>query len=148
MAADLPKEGTWSGTYTGMGTYKATQIGPDRALVYLDVTGLVLSSGFPDHMTIHCWGTDNYTKGMGQFSGYCVGTDPAGDQIAWDCPPSEKHTMDQKSYRGSCTFTTGTGKYTGVSGGNTYETHGSEFRPVADGVFVLYNILQGNYKLP
>jgi hypothetical protein len=99
-------------------------------------------------MTIHCWGTDDYTKGVGQASGFCTGIDPAGDQIAWSCPGSEKHTADQKSYVGSCTFTAGTGKYLGVSGGNTYETHGSEFHSAGDGAFVLYNILKGTYKLP
>ena len=64
MAADFPKEGTYSGTYTGVGTVKATAIGTDRLLVAFDVTGVLLSNGFTEHMTLHCWGTSDFTKGI------------------------------------------------------------------------------------
>jgi hypothetical protein len=50
------KEGTYSGTYSGFGTAKATPIGKDRLLVAVDETGFTLTNGFLDHVTWHCWG--------------------------------------------------------------------------------------------
>jgi hypothetical protein len=142
------KEGTFSGTYSGFGTVKATPVGKDRLLVAVDETGFTLTNGFVDHMTWHCWGTQDYTNGMGQIQGgYCVGTDQAGDQLALTLS-DEKHAPDQKSWNGSVTFTNGTGKYTGISGTGTYVVHGNEFRPPSQGVIVDYNTIQGNYKIP
>jgi hypothetical protein len=40
MAADLPKEGSYSGTYSGVGTGKAIAIGKERLLIAWDETGL------------------------------------------------------------------------------------------------------------
>jgi hypothetical protein len=148
MAADLPKEGTYTGTWTGLGTYKATQVGPDRLLVFYDSTGVWLTNGFLDHMIMRCWGTDDYVKGVGQFvGGYCVGTDPKGDQVVFTCPPSEKHTQNQ-NWGGSCPFTTGTGKYAGVTGIDTYEVQPGTLRPLAEGTFAFSNPNHGTYKLP
>jgi hypothetical protein len=36
MAIDLPKEGTYSGTYSAFGTCKATAIGKERLLLACD----------------------------------------------------------------------------------------------------------------
>jgi hypothetical protein len=33
LAADLPKEGTFSGTFYGVGTYKASPVGKERLLL-------------------------------------------------------------------------------------------------------------------
>ena len=149
MAADLPKEGTYTGTWTGLGTYKTTQVGPDRLLVNSNSTGVFQTNGFLDHTVMRCWGTDDWVKGVGQFiGGYCVIIDPDGDQIVMNCSPSEKHTQDQKSWGGLCTFTTGTGKYAGVSGSDTYAVHPGELLSLAEGTFAFINPNQGNYKLP
>ena len=43
MAGDLPKEGTYKGTYTAFGTYKATAIGKERVLTVWDENGLSLT---------------------------------------------------------------------------------------------------------
>jgi hypothetical protein len=148
MAGDLPKEGTSSGTYSSFGTAKATAIGKERLLVAFDENGLTLTNGFVDHMTWHCWGTGDFTNGMGQGQGYCVGTDPTGDQLVGNFGPDEKHTPDQKSWNGSATYTTGTGKYAGISGGWTYVIHVNEFRPATEGTFLNYVTFQAHYKLP
>jgi hypothetical protein len=148
MAADLPKEGTYSGTYSSFGTAKATAIGKERLLVAFDENGLTLTNGFGDHMTWHCWGWADFTNGMGQGQGYCVATDPAGDQVVWNFGPDEKHAPDQKSWNGSGTYTTGTGKYAGISGSGTYVIHSNEFRPAAEGTYLNYATIQGTYKLP
>jgi len=147
-AADLPKEGTFSGTYSAFGTFKATPIGKERLLVAFDENGLQLSNGLFDHTTAHCWGLSDFTNGVGQNHGYCVYTDPAGDQFVGNFGPDEKHTPDQKSWNGSITFATGTGKYAGISGDGKYVVHGNEFRPAAEGTYAIYVTFQGSYKLP
>jgi hypothetical protein len=85
VAADLPKEGTYKGTYSGHGTLKTNSVGDDRMVVAFDETGLSLTDGFADHMTWHCWGMTDFTKGMGEDQGYCLGTDLAGEN-ALICP--------------------------------------------------------------
>jgi hypothetical protein len=141
------KEGTFSGTYSAYGTYKATPIGKERGLSTFDDNGLSLTNGFEDHMTWHCWGMGDLTNGAAQNHGYCVGTDPAGDQLVFDFS-DEKHALDQKAWKGSATFTTGTGKYAGVSGGIAHVLHGNDFRPAAEGTYFQYATFDGHYKLP
>src|ERR1700722_6023156 len=106
MAADLPKEGTFNVDYTSFGTFKATAIGKERALSTWDQNGLWLGKGFGDHVTWHCFGLSDITNGMEQFNGYCVGTDPNGDQLVLDAASDGKHPTDAKSYSGKFTFTT------------------------------------------
>src|SRR3954464_4406098 len=77
MAADLPKEGTFKGTYTAVGTYKQIKIG-DRSLINIDDMGLQITNGFADRMTVHCWGTEEITNGETAGAGYCVAMDPTG----------------------------------------------------------------------
>jgi hypothetical protein len=108
MAADLPKEGTYKGTYAAVGTDKATKIGKDRLLTVFDETGLQTTDGFLDHTTWHCWGTGDYTNGMGQEQGHCTATDLAGDKAVSKFV-SEKHAIDQKSFSVSSTCEGGTG---------------------------------------
>lgn len=148
MAADLPKEGTYSGTYSSFGTFKATPIGKERLLVTFDENGLSVTNGLLDHMTWHCWGGADFRKGLGQASGYCVGTDPSGDQIAYDFSDDAKRSLDQKSWNGTSTLTTGTGKYAGISGQFKTVLHPGEFRPATEGTYFQYVTLEGSYKLP
>jgi len=147
MAAELPKEGTFSGTYFAFATFKATSIGKERLLIAFDENGLQLTNGFLDHTTWHCWGMEDYTNGLGQGHGYCVATDAAGDQVVGNIA-DEKHTPDQKNWSGSLTFTTGTGKYAGLSGSVTTVIRSNEFRQPAEGTAVSYVTFQGNYKIP
>jgi hypothetical protein len=142
------KEGTFSGTYSSYGTYRATPVRTERVFATFDENGLSLADGLIDHMTWHCWGLVDIVNGTSQAHGRCVGTDPAGDQLALDFGPDEKHTPDQKSWSGSGTLTTGTGKFAGVSGGYSYVTHGRDFRPGAAGAYIGYKTFEGHYKLP
>jgi hypothetical protein len=146
LAADLPKEGTFSGTYSATSTYKAYLVGKERVLVTYDENGLTVGKGFYDHMTWHCFGLADIASGIEQAQGRCVGTDPAGDQIALES--EGKHAADAKTYGGTATFTTGTGKYAGISGGATFELHGPEFRTATEGTNVQYGEIQAKYKLP
>jgi hypothetical protein len=146
IAAELPKEGPYNGTYSAYGTFKATPIGKERLLTVWDENGLSLTNGFQDHMTWHCWGLGDFTNGTGQGHGYCVGTDPAGDQLV-GAIADEKHRMDQKNVSGTFTFTSGTGKYAGVTGVGTLVEHGNDFGATAQGTYVNYLTFEGSYKL-
>jgi hypothetical protein len=147
-AADFPKEGTYSGTYSNPGTYKAFAVGKERFVAQWEADGLSVGTGFLDHTTWHCFGLNEATKGMEQWHGYCVMTDPAGDQILADVAGDGAHAMDAKSYGASGTFTAGTGKFAGISGGITFVCQNTGFRTAAAGTYGMYATVQGNYKLP
>jgi hypothetical protein len=84
---------------------------------------------------------------MAQWQGYCMVTDPTGDQVVANVASDGKYAADAKSYNGTGTFTTGTGKYAGISGGWTFVGHAPEFRTAAQGTHVQYGSLQGSYKI-
>ena len=65
IGADLSKEGTFSGTYSGFGTVRVTAIGKVRVLAAFDENGLTLTNGLFDHMTWHCWGN----RGLHEWDG-------------------------------------------------------------------------------
>jgi hypothetical protein len=75
-------------------------------------------SGLLDHMTWHCFGDSDATSGITQWSGRCVASDPAGDQIVSNWT-SDKYAVDGKTYLATGTFTAGSGKYAGISGSIT-----------------------------
>jgi hypothetical protein len=147
-AADLPKEGTFNVDYTAFGTVKGTAIGKERIMFTSDENGLYLGKGFGDHVTLHNFGLGDIANGMEQFRGYGVGTDPNGDQIVFDYVSDGKFPADAKSYSGNITFTTGTGKYAGISGGGPFTCHSPEFRTAAEGTYAQSCTQSGSYKLP
>ena len=149
VAADLPKEGTFSGTYAGAGTFlKTYPVGKERSLSLWEDNSFTVGKGFLDHMTWHCFGISSITTGMEHFSGYCVVTDPAGDQIAADITNDETIPADAKSRPAKGTFTTGTGKYAGISGTIKGECHAGDFRPVSAETYLDYCAPEGSSKLP
>jgi hypothetical protein len=87
----------------------------------------------------------DYIDGMGKNHGYCLGIDRAGDQIALDWSDTEEHTFDVKGNVGSFTYTTGTGKFAGITG--TYVDRGNTFKPLTEGTYVADNTYQARYKL-
>jgi hypothetical protein len=148
MAAELPKEGTFSATYSGFGTFKGSQIGKSKYLGMFDENGLTVGKGLMDHLTWHCFGLQDTTDGMTQFKGNCVGTDPDKDQIAMDIASDGRQAWDAKSYAVTGTFTAGSGKYAGITGIYTYVVHSPEFRAATEGTYLNYSPGEGSYKLP
>lgn len=145
-AADLPKDGTFTATYSAAGTYKATTVSKERWFASWDENGLTVGSGLLDHMTWHCWGVMDGGKGILQGGGYCVLTDPAGDQIATDIASDGKVDYS-KPYGVTGAIITGTGRYAGISGGWTLVVHSPEFK-TAEGSYAQYGPMKGSYKLP
>src|SRR5947209_3563636 len=83
-AADLPKEGTITATYSAAGTYKSAPVGEERWINSTEEFGLIVGDGLLDHITLQCWGLGNGMKTIGTFHGYCVGTAPTGDQMGFE----------------------------------------------------------------
>jgi hypothetical protein len=148
LAGDLPKDGTFNGIYASHGTYKAAPIGKEIVIGSFDENGLNVGTGFLDHVTWHSWGTFVVTKGMGEYHGDGVGTDPDGDQIVISFMSDGKYPQDAKSIKGLTTITAGTGKYAGISGTARYVGHGNEFRAPEGGYLQYDPDVQANYKLP
>ena len=147
MAADLPKEGTWNVTNSGFGTAKGVTSG-GRTMAAFDENTLQVGEGLLDHMTSHCWGLFDITNGTAQHHGYCVGTDPTGDQIIADFSSDGRYPPDSKSVKGTFTFRGGTGKYAGISGSGEYVSDAAAFRSGTEGTYFTHSTNQGGYKLP
>jgi hypothetical protein len=67
------QEGVLSGTFAAFGTVKATAAGKERLVLAIDENGLSVTNGVLDHMTWHCSGLAEFTNGIGQTQGFCVG---------------------------------------------------------------------------
>jgi hypothetical protein len=147
-SADLPKEGTFSGMYAGAVMFKLYPVGKERAVSTFEDNSLTVGKGFLDHTTWHCLSVGSTMTGMQQFNGYCVVTDPSGDQIVADIASDGTYPADAKVIPAKGMFTSGTGKYTGISGNLTNILHGPDFRSAEAGVFAAYGDFQASYKLP
>jgi hypothetical protein len=148
VAADLPKEGTFTGTFPAAGTAKVYPVGKEQATVQWDANGLTVGTGVLDHMTWHCFGGLDATSGISQWSGRCVATDPAGDQIVSNWT-SDKYAADGKTYLATGTFATGSGKYAGISGSIAATCESPIAYKTADPANYVFNAnLQARYKLP
>jgi hypothetical protein len=148
MAADLPKEGTFGGTYAGVVTSKIYPAGKDRVLLAFDDNGLTLGNGFLDHMTWHCIGTTSIMVGMIRFSGFCLATDPAGDQIVADVVSDGTFPVTERNRPAKGVFTSGTGKFAGITGTLTNLLHTPDFRTAVEGMNVRDGDFQASYRLP
>jgi hypothetical protein len=146
MAADLPKEGTFGGTYSGIGTFKGTQIGKERFLAAWDENALTVGKGIWDHVTWHGFGLQDVTNGMTQYRGYYVGTDRDGDKIVVTLP-EVTHAADAQNFTATLMLTTGTGKFAGITGSFTSACT-NEFRAASEGTNAYTCTNQGSYKLP
>ena len=135
MAADLAKEGTFTETFYGFGTFKGFPVGNTRNLSRFEQDGMHVGNGLMDHMTAHCFGTNDRMDDMRETSCNCVHTDPDGDQIVTDNRSNGKFPKDAKDLEGIAVMTTGTGKYAGISGSEKYTCHGSVFKAPTEETF-------------
>ena len=150
LAADLPKEGTFNGTFYGVtiSTSKVTSVGKERGLLVFENNGMTVGAGLVDHLGWHCLGTEDITGGMAEWSAYCLGADLSGDQAALDAARDERHPVEAKSYKYSGKCTTGTGKYAGISGPYNGECQENAFRPPVEGAALFSCTARGDHKLP
>jgi hypothetical protein len=151
VAAETPaqaKDGTWSDTLAGFGTVKATEVGKERLLLVFDENFLSVSKdAMFDHLTWHLWGLGDCTKGVCNWHGYGVATDPAGDQFVQSFS-GEKQSLDQKILKGSITLSGGTGKFAGMTGTGTFVLDSNAFRSTEKGTYFDHGTREYSYKLP
>ena len=72
------------------------------------------------------------------------GDGPRRRSDRWQHSVMESYVADAKSFHESGTFTTGTGKYAGISGSWTFVGHGPQFRTATEGTYVPYGPIQGS----
>ena len=140
------KEGTWSDTFAGFGTVKATEVGKERLLLVFDENFLSVSNdAMFDHLTWHLLGLGDCAKGVCQAHGYVLATDPAGDQFVQSFA-TEKFSLGQ-TVKGSLTLSGGTGQFAGITGSGTFVADGNTFRPAEKGTYFTHGTRQYSYKL-
>jgi hypothetical protein len=145
-AADIPKEGSYKGAYSAIGSEKVDNIGNDRLINTFNEFGLEVTNGFLDRTSWRCWGSGDFTKGTGGEEAICLGVDSDGDKIVAKFL-SEKHTREQKSWVQTGTCIGGTGKYAGATFNEKDTLHANEFPPPIDGKYANYVTIEGTYKL-
>ena len=89
--------------------------------------GVSVGEGLMNHMTAHCIGLGEPLNQMRRSSGRCTVTDIDGDQIAVDLAV-DWYPNGAKDYPANVTFTAGTGKYEGITGGLKEICYNGAFR--------------------
>jgi hypothetical protein len=145
MAADLPKEGSFTATYVGRISFQSWTTVKDQTFGIFDNRATSVGNGLFDHVAWRCMGTEMVQSGTGPLHAFCVASDPAGDQIVVEIPTVEFPVG--KSGRFSGKFIGGTGKYSGITGGYTCTDQSTDYRTETEGSTVLAGTCQGSYKL-
>ena len=144
--AQMPKEGTISGTVNYAGTHKIIPLDKDRAVMVYDNMGVRLeeSGQGPFHgLSTHNIGIAYYEKGVGRLRGYMIHMDKDGDQYLVEL--TEEAAPMTGPINGTGKIIGGTGKFTGIEGGIEYTRTG--LRPVADGTHQAVSKFKGSYKI-
>jgi hypothetical protein len=146
-AVDIPKQGTHSATETHSGTYKVIQMGEEAFRMTYETMGVVVNDAgeaFLNNVSLYCIGSLFVEKGMiVQHSGSIVYTDLEGDKIFVNYEGTGGKVGAAK---GRATFVGGTGKYTGITGGQNWAHTG--VHPAADGTMQGITKFSGHWKLP
>jgi len=74
--------------------------------------------------------------------------DPDGDQLVIESESAAPRVNNAKTFNVKDELTTGTGKYTGISGGGSSTCHEGEFKTAAENSFSNYCVSTGSYKIP
>ncbi len=142
IADEIPKEGTHSGTSSNVG--RVTQsfvVGKDMdqaVVAFWDESGTI-SGGSKQR----CFGLSQTVQGMEQATGYCIITDPDGDQILMRST-TEPRFANTPTLHGADQALMGTGKFKGVTAADTFSCRqgGDPSQYTSDCDW------KGSYKLP
>ena len=144
--AQIPNEGTFSGTNTYAGTHKVFPLDKECFVMVYDNMGVRAddSGQGPFHgMSSHNVGVLYYEKGVGRLRGYITNVDKDGDKVLTEL--TEEGGQFGKPTNGTGQFIGGTGKFTGIQGGFEYTR--TNLRPVADGTHQAVSKFKGSYKI-
>jgi hypothetical protein len=145
--AQMPKEGTFSGTNTYAGTQKIMPLDKDRFVMVYDNMGVRMEDsgqGPFNGMSTHNVGVIYFEKGVGKLRGYITNMDKDGDQVLVELT-EEASQLGGKPTNGTGKIIGGTGKFTGIEGG--YEYTRSTMRPVINGTHQAVSKFKGIWKI-
>ena len=139
LAGELPKQGTFSVTFTESGTCTTIEVGGGDLVYGCEATGITTDpagKGFLHNVTYHCVSLET----PGRADGYCLFTDVDGDTMFehwWATSEMEEGAF-------AAAFTGGTGKYEGIEA--PYE---GEYIYLSDagGLYHIFGHKRGSYKL-
>jgi hypothetical protein len=139
-AEDLPKQGSFSVTYTAAGALTRTiDLGDGTKVVAMDSRLIATNDGGQGifhNATADCVGV----RGGEARNGYCVFTDKDGDKFVepWSMAPGAK--------KGTATLGPGTGKYKGIEGNLEFEVVTG--LPATSGAYNFVGKKRGSYRMP
>ena len=140
--AQLAKEGTYSGAYGWSVSSTVHQLEEGHVFsqdVYKGTFFNDEGKGFLHESSWVCPAVTELVKGKGNARGHCIVTDKDNDKVflAW------KGTIDPATgFNGDYQWTNGTGKYTGITGDNTFSA--TLIGETKEG----RGLLKGEWKLP
>jgi hypothetical protein len=140
--AQLAKEGTYSGAYGWSVSSMVHQLAEGHVFsqdVYKGTFFNDAGKGFLHESSWVCPSITELVKGKGTARGHCIVTDKDNDQVflVW------KGTIDPATgFQGDYQWTSGTGKYTGITGNNTFSA--TRIGATTEG----RGLLKGEWKLP
>ena len=141
QAADLPKSGNYSGHFGWVFTGQVQELAGNRKVYAGMVSGVMFNdagSGFMHKARTDCTLMNDVADGRANAMGTCVVTDVDGDKVfvEWKC------AGPMPTCPGTERFVGGTGKYTGISGDQTFQ--GNFIGATGAG----WSDWRGTYKLP
>ncbi len=143
LAGELPKQGTYSTSWTFSGPYTAIEIGEDQWAWSSTFTVIMWNDageGFWHDMSGNCVSMASEAEDAPVAdSGYCRYEDADGNTLV-------EYWYETGEGKGTATFLGGTGKYAGVQGTDTYEFVLTPDAP--EGTFNGYGHSEGSYTLP
>ena len=140
--AQLAKEGTYSGAYGWSVSSTTYQLAAGQVFsqdVYKGTFFNDAGKGFLHESLWVCPSVTELIKGTGNARGHCIVTDKDNDKVflVW------KGTIDPATgFNGDYQWTSGTGKYTGITGNNTFSA--TLIGSTTEG----RGLLKGEWKLP
>ncbi len=145
--AQMPDEGTFSGTLIYSGTYRTIPIDKERMILTYENTGVRIedSKAGPFHqVSTHNIGVMYFEKGVGVLRGYLTWVDKDGDKVTWELTETDSK-LGSVSTKGTAKAIAGTGKFTGIQGSMEYTRQ--NLRPVADMTNQAVSFSKGNWKI-
>ncbi len=136
--AQLPKQGTYTGKLGWWAVGTVTEIGKNHVFWTGEFGAQFFNdagTGFMDGMSLRCPAVNDIVDGVSVSAhGYCVGTDKDGDKLVY--------VWQGEKFAGTFQFISGTGKYTGIKGNNTWKGYATP------GTTQGYSVFTGEWQLP
>ena len=144
--SEMAKEGSHSGKNYSTGTSKVIAMEEERLHMTHEGSGIYVSDtekGFLNNASIYFLGTLHAVKGVFEESGFMVFALPDGDKVYATWKGTGNFGKDAK---GTISYVGGTGKYTGITGGDEYTRTG--LQRASKKVWAAITTHKGNWKLP